>query len=68
MRKGYAIFWGCKVQGVECKGRNYSACTPRTGQVAGEIVALGVLATLEARMVLEVGIYLEILIYSKASL
>ena len=20
MRKGYAIFWGCKVQGVECKG------------------------------------------------
>ena len=20
MRKGYAIFWGCKVQDVECKG------------------------------------------------
>ena len=67
MRKGNAIF-SCKVYGVKCRGGNYSACTPRTGQVAGEVVALGVLATLEARMVLEVGIYLEILIYSKASL
>ena len=29
-----AIFW-CKVYGVGCKGGDYSACTPRTGQVAG---------------------------------
>lgn len=55
IRKGYVIFLGCKVQGVECKGGNYSACTPRTGQVAGEVVALGVLATLEARIIREEG-------------
>ena len=55
IRKGYVIFLGCKVQGVECKGGNSSACTPRTKQVAGEVVALGVLATLEARMGFEGG-------------
>ena len=46
--QGQCDFLGCKVYGV--KAGNYSACTPRTGQVAGEVVALGVLATLEARM------------------
>ena len=29
-----AIFW-CRVYGVKCKGGNYSACTPRAGQVTG---------------------------------
>ena len=58
--QGQCDFLGCKVQDVECKGGNYSACTPRTRQVVGEVVALGVLATLEARIIREEGRRIEI--------